>query len=93
MLLSHGDELEEAEASEEITPQSKATVTNGIPPAANTTTIDNKRQTGDSSVYKYYFGASGYYNVALTLGMTAASAFCTVYSSKSLPETPGRNTS
>lgn len=92
MLLSHGNELEEAESSKEIIPQTKATVMSGKSAVENTTEIDTKRQTGDFSVYKYYFGASGHCNVALTLGMTAASAFCTVYSSKSLPEIHARST-
>lgn len=77
-LLSEGDEIEKDELKIEP-PTNTATK---VAPAGTETKTDVSRQTGDLTVYKYYFKASGWYNVAFIILMASASSFCTVFSSK-----------
>lgn len=80
-LLSQETERETSAANEKAIPQDNTTTTDAIP-TVSTVALDNTRQRGDLSVYKYFCEASGFFNVALALGIAAASAFCVVYSSK-----------
>jgi len=42
---------------------------------------DANRQTGDWTVYAYYFKATGWLNASFTLGMATVNGFCVVFSS------------
>ncbi|KAE8453304.1 hypothetical protein EG329_011371 [Mollisiaceae sp. DMI_Dod_QoI] len=78
-LLSQETERDTSAANEKAIPQDNTTTTDAIP-IVRTVKLDDTRQRGDLSVYKYFCEASGFFNVALALGMAAASAFCVVYS-------------
>jgi hypothetical protein len=43
---------------------------------------DEKRQTGDLTVYKYYCSSAGWLNIAFAISTDVASAFCVVFSSE-----------
>ncbi len=80
-LLSQETERDTSAANDNAIPEDNTTATDAIP-TVSTIELDDTRQRGDLSVYKYFCEASGFFNVALALGMAAASAFCVVYSSK-----------
>ncbi|KAI9640923.1 hypothetical protein NHQ30_010764 [Ciborinia camelliae] len=77
-LLSQ-EEPEISVEKENTKPEKEATIMKEIE-TASSTELDNKRQKGDLSIYKYFCNVSGPRNVALALSMAVLSAFCTVYS-------------
>ncbi|EDN98225.1 hypothetical protein SS1G_13082 [Sclerotinia sclerotiorum 1980 UF-70] len=79
-LLSQGEPNISVEKKENIKPEKEAITIKKNIETATTTELDNKRQKGDLSTYKYFCNASGPRNVALALIMAVLSAFCMVYS-------------
>ena len=49
----------------------------------STARADEKRQTGDLTVYNYYCRSAGWLNIAFTVSLDVVSAFCVVFSSDS----------
>ena len=87
-LLSQSDEAKISTTEEQTETQKQATAKRPAATSVTPVKLDNKRQTGDLSIYKYFFQASGLHNVVITLSMAVASAFCVVYSCTPPKSTP-----
>lgn len=89
-LLSQSDEPKISTTEEQTGTQQQATAKQPAAASVTPVKLDNKRQTGDLSVYKYFCQASGLHNVVIALSMAVASAFCVVYSSTP-PKSPPKD--
>jgi len=89
-LLSQSDEPKISTTEEQTGTQQQATAKQPAAASVTSVKLDNKRQTGDLSVYKHFCQASGLHNVVIALSMAVASAFCVVYSSTP-PKSPPKN--
>lgn len=52
-----------------------------IPAMLKTKQADSGRQSGDSTIYKYFFKSTGWLNAIFAFGMSIINAFCVVFSS------------
>ena len=72
----------EATPKEEVTPLIQADAQKLRRSEPSRALADSNRQTGDLTVYSYYCKYAGWLNILFSFSMSAASAFCVVFSSK-----------